>query len=78
MEKHMHRMTELFMQLGLPSSALDIQNFIDAHSFIAPDTALHEAPCWNKAQADFLREKICEDADWAIVIDALDSALRKE
>jgi hypothetical protein len=78
MEKHMHRMTELFVQLGLPSSPLDIQNFIDTHSDIPAQVALHDAPCWNTAQADFLREKICEDADWAIVIDALDSALRKE
>ena len=37
---------------------------------------LHEAAFWTPAQADFLREEILEDADWAEAVDELNVRLR--
>jgi hypothetical protein len=76
MEKHIHRMTELFAQLGLPSSPDDIRRFVDSNRPVPAHLTLHEAPFWNHAQAGFLREAVMADADWSGVIDVLDVALR--
>jgi hypothetical protein len=72
----LHRFTELFAQLGLPSAELDIRQFIAAHSPLAGHVALAEASFWTTAQATFLREEILRDADWAEVVDRLNAALR--
>jgi hypothetical protein len=32
---------------------------------------------WTKSQAEFLRDEILDDADWAEVVDQLDVLLRK-
>lgn len=37
---------------------------------------LEEAPFWTAAQAQLLREERIDDADWAIVVDRLNLALR--
>lgn len=76
MEGHIHRMTDLFAQLGLPSRPDEIRRFIETHRQLPADMALHEAPFWNPAQAGFLRENVQEDADWAEVVDQLSVALR--
>ena len=73
----MHDITHLFIQLGLPSSKDDIQNFIQSHRLQDTGLALSEAPFWTAAQAAFLREQIVEDADWAVVIDKLNTSLRQ-
>lgn len=77
MESHLHSMADLFTQLGLPSDPGGIQAFIEAHRPVAAHLALPEAPFWTPAQADFLREQVQDDADWAGVIDRLDSGLRR-
>jgi hypothetical protein len=77
MEETLHSMTNLFTQLGLPSRPADIQAFIEAHRPLAARFALHEAPFWTSSQADFLREQVQEDADWAGIIDRLDGGLRQ-
>lgn len=77
MENNLHSMTNLFTQLGLPSEPIDIQAFIEAHRPLAPQLALFEAPFWTPSQAEFLREQIEIDADWALIIDKLDSGLRQ-
>ena len=77
MESSQHSMTHLFTQLGLPSEPGDIQGFIAANRPLAPHLALYEAPFWTPSQAEFLREQIQMDADWATVIDKLDSGLRQ-
>ncbi|MEO8119807.1 MAG: DUF2789 domain-containing protein [Rhodoferax sp.] len=71
-----HPFFELFAQLGLPSDEQDIRHFIADHSPLAEDIALADAPFWTKAQADFLRDELLGDADWAEVIDQLNVALR--
>lgn len=76
METNQHGMSDLFDQLGLPSSDSDIQTFIAAHRILNPKVILCEAPFWTPMQARFLREQIKIDADWAVVVDTLDSSLR--
>ncbi|CAN5357419.1 DUF2789 domain-containing protein [soil metagenome] len=76
MDKPLHPFTELFAQLGLPSDEQGIGQFLTAHTPLAPDIVLAEAPFWTPAQATFLREEILEDADWAEVVDQLNVALR--
>jgi hypothetical protein len=36
---------------------------------------LYEADFWNNAQADFLKQAIDEDADWAEIVDHLNLML---
>ena len=76
MESQLHDMHNLFAQLGLPSDSTAIERFIDAHSPLAEAVSLSEAAFWSPAQAAFLRDELLEDADWAEVIDELNSALR--
>lgn len=77
MESTQHSMTQLFSQLGLPSSPAEIQAFIASKRPLDPGLALDEAPFWSPAQAGFLREQLQQDADWATIIDKLDSGLRQ-
>lgn len=76
MEKPVHRFTELFAQLGLPSDEQGILRFLVTHAPLAAEVALADAPFWTPAQATFLREEILEDADWAELVDQLNAALR--
>lgn len=77
MEGNLHSMTSLFNQLGLPSEPEAIEAFIETHRPLADGLKLHEAPFWTAAQAGLLREQVLVDADWAGIIDQLDSALRQ-
>jgi hypothetical protein len=77
MNKSVHRFSELFAQLGLPSDEAGIRQFIEAHTPLAANIELPEAPFWTAAQAAFLREEILEDADWAELVDHLNLALRQ-
>jgi hypothetical protein len=76
MELQHHGLPELFAQLGLPADDRARQAFIHSHAPLADEIALEDAPFWSPGQADLLREKLLEDADWAIAIDRLDVALR--
>ncbi|RYE37668.1 MAG: DUF2789 domain-containing protein [Sphingobacteriales bacterium] len=76
METHSHAMSNLFDQLGLPSDEESIQQFIADHSLV-PETTLFDADFWTDSQSRFLRDQIKADADWAVVIDTLDTSLRK-
>lgn len=71
-----HGFRELFEQLGLPSDEQSIRRFIETHAPLPRHVALPDAPFWTPPQAAFLRDARCEDADWAEVVDRLDSALR--
>jgi len=77
METHSHGMTSLFDQLGLPSSEADIQRFIAEHHPLGAEMKLWDAPFWSESQAKFLRDQLKADADWAVVIDTLDTSLRQ-
>ncbi|KII38244.1 DUF2789 domain-containing protein [Pseudomonas fluorescens] len=77
MEQPTHSLPSLFKQLGLPDEPVDIEKFIATHSPLKPDLHLADAFFWTKSQADFLRDEILDDADWAEVVDQLDVLLRK-
>jgi hypothetical protein len=76
MQSQLHTMNNLFAQLGLPSEAAAIENFIAAHRPLENGVALYRAPFWSSAQRAFLKEEIIEDADWSAVIDELNGRLR--
>ena len=76
METLRHSIHDLFAQLGLPSETAAIDRFIRQHSPLDGELALHQAPFWTASQANFLRCELIEDADWAEVIDRLNSRLR--
>jgi len=67
----------LFAQLGLPGQPADIDRFVQQHRPLPDGTALADAPFWSAGQAQFLREEIAEDAEWAEVVDHLDAMLRR-
>lgn len=69
-------LTELFRQLGLPSSPAAIAEFISSHR-LQPGQPIDQAPFWSKAQAAFLREALASDAEWAVEVDELAASLEK-
>jgi hypothetical protein len=75
MDALFHRMDNLFAQLGLPADAAAIRHFVATHGPLPAGILLSEAPFWTPAQAEFLREQILVDADWAEVIDELNGEL---
>ena len=77
MHESQHNLTSLFDQLGLPSSEKEIEAFIHSHRPLDPSIRLSNAPFWTPGQAQFLKEQIKEDADWAVVIDKFDASLRQ-
>ncbi|PNG45233.1 hypothetical protein A1354_05155 [Pseudomonas asplenii] len=77
MESPTHNLPSLFKQLGLSDEPVDIDKFIATHSPLKPDLHLADAFFWTKSQAEFLRDEILDDADWAEVVDQLDVLLRK-
>lgn len=70
-----HSLPELFRQLGLPDGEAEIEEFIATHRPLGDGVALPEAPFWTPNQAQFLREEVLEDADWAPTIDTLNALL---
>ena len=75
MESPIHRLGDLFRQLGLPDDPAAIENFIATHRPLPAGVALADAPFWTPSQAQFLREEISDDADWAELVDSLGSLL---
>lgn len=77
MEHPFHRFSELFTQLGLPADGDSVRRFIDSHAPLDSAVRIEEAPFWSPAQSALLREALLGDADWAPVVDQLNSALRQ-
>ena len=75
MEQNVHNMNNLFAQLGKPSNDSDIARFLATHGPLPNEVPLHEAPFWTPSQAEFLRDAVCEDSDWAEVVDELNAGL---
>lgn len=67
----------LFEQLGLPSSHEEIERFFATHS-LPQDVKLVDAPFWSESQSAFLREQSHRDAEWAPVVDELNTRLHEE
>lgn len=76
MNRGNHSVNELFEQLGLPSETGKIEKFIAQHKLRMGDGELYRAIFWNPSQAQFLKESVEEDADWAEAVDELDARLR--
>ena len=75
MDTSNHTLGTLFQQLGLPNQPKSIDAFINNHS-LSDEIPLEHAAFWNAAQAQLIKESIEQDADWAVVVDQLDSQLR--
>ena len=73
MQNHQRTLPELFAQLGLDETP---DEFIRRHAPLPPSIALEEAPFWSEAQKSFIATELARDADWAILIDRLDTRLR--
>jgi len=76
MQTNVQELEALFQQLGLESDPISIDRFIKQHSPLPEDCLLSDAPFWDKAQADFLRQQLLADADWAFAVDHLNLLLR--
>lgn len=71
--------TDLFAQLGLASSPDAIADFIVAHRPVPGNVFLADAPFWNEAQAQFIREQRTRDEPpFNMLIDQLSEALRDD
>lgn len=75
MEAHLHTMSHLFSQLGLPSEPVAMDAFIAAHRPLGDGVTLCRAHFWTVSQRSFLAEEMIEDADWVGVIDQLNVRL---
>lgn len=69
------RMTNLFLQLGLDATPEGVARFISEHRLAAEVNVL-DADIWNDAQRQLLKEMLCSDGEWALVVDQLSEALR--
>ncbi len=76
MDMSPHNMNTLFEQLGLDASPKGMKSFVENHN-IPADMPLEEAPFWNQAQADFIKDSLQQDGDWSEFVDQLDAMLRK-
>jgi hypothetical protein len=76
MNSSFHPLSDLFAQLGLDASEAGIEAFIAHHRLHDDAIALPDAPFWSAAQADFLREALAQDSDWAEAADQLNLRLR--
>ena len=76
METPIHSIASLFEQLGLDASEQAINAFISKHSPLPANVELCNADIWNASQATFLKQMKEDDADWAEIVDQLDTMLR--
>ena len=76
MDTTSNTLEELFHQLGLEADEASITTFVQQHK-ITEEIPLHKAAFWSVAQAQFIRESWCEDSDWVVVIDQLNTLLRQ-
>ncbi len=77
MERSPHDMGSLFAQLGMANDEQSIARFIKSHAPLESDVQLHEAAFWTATQTDFLREATLDDAEWAAIVDSLNSELHQ-
>lgn len=75
MEDANHSLADLFRQLGLPDEPAAIEDFIARHRPLPAGTPIADASFWTPSQAQFLREELADDADWAERVDELAARL---
>ncbi len=76
MDTSMHTMENLFLQLGLNNSEQAISEFINLNR-LAKETPLQQASFWSTSQAQFIKECLELDSDWAEVVDQLNVQLHE-
>lgn len=76
MEKYHTTMSDLFEQLGLASEDSDIEQFISKHKGLRQGVHIEDADFWSRQQAEFIRSSLLEDAEWAELIDQLNTRVR--
>lgn len=75
MEPTTHTLSDLFAQLGLDDDPQSIDRFIADHRPLPDTMQLADAPFWTAAQAQFLRDELNDDSDWAPMVDQLNVRL---
>ncbi|ABG41695.1 conserved hypothetical protein [Paraglaciecola sp. T6c] len=76
MENYHTTMGDLFQQLGLGDQEGDVEAFIEEHKGLRQGVHIEDAEFWSKTQAEFIRNALLEDAEWAELIDQLNTRLR--
>ncbi|AEE22104.1 DUF2789 family protein [Paraglaciecola chathamensis] len=76
MENYHTTMGDLFEQLGLSGQEGDVEAFIETHKGLRQGVHIEDAEFWSKAQAEFIRNALLEDAEWAELIDQLNTRIR--
>lgn len=76
MDTSAHTMKTLFLQLGLDNSEQAISEFINLNR-LAKETPLQQASFWSTSQAQFIKECLALDSDWAEVVDQLNVQLHE-
>lgn len=72
------KLSDLFDQLGLPSSPEDIRSFVHTNGPLPADQTLTQATFWSDAQRAFLVEAWRADGgDWAVPVDELNVLLHE-
>lgn len=66
----------LFRKLGLDDDPCAIDVFIEKNKILTGEIHIADAPFWNPAQSEFIRESIYYDSEWADAVDQLDIILR--
>ena len=75
MDTSTHSLNNLFEQMGLASTDDEISAYAHQHR-LASDVLLHRAECWTPMQAQFIRDAMREDSDWASAVDQLNTMMR--
>ena len=75
MDTSPHTLSTLFDQLGLPSDNKAIERFVNSHRQRKDLDPLDKAGFWNPGQANFIRQALSDDSDWAEVVDELSAQL---
>jgi ClpP class serine protease len=75
MQPTTHNLADLFSQLGLDAEPRDIDRFIARHRPMRDGTELADGAFWSPTQAQFLREVLNEDAEWAAAVEELNARL---
>lgn len=76
MDSNNPTMNDLFCQLGLSPEQQEIEAFIERYRGLNSSVHIENAPFWTPAQASFIQSALAEDAEWAELIDQLNSRLR--
>jgi hypothetical protein len=75
MEQNHTALSDLFAQLGLSSDPQSMSEFVQKNAGLPAEIKIENADIWTKQQSDFLRTALAEDAEWAELIDQLNSLL---